>query len=498
MTANNPRKLLTLLALGLLAVAAVTNVAMVYRNRHRYPHELAPPPIPGRKELPATGTLTELSDFVTHLPIVVMELEQDPPPPTRWDSRKRYSVVVTDDPYVNGSLGLFRSETGANRLTDAPALQTKIKIRLRGVSSVEFPKKQYLIKTVHDDGSRKNVDVLGMGADWEWILNNPHIDKSLLRTYMCLNLAGRIMEYAPDTRYCEAFRKRGDEYEYLGVYLLIENINRGPNRLNVAKYNPRYAKAAYLLRRDRFQENGVILDTYATVERLARNHLEVKYPGRKKITAATVRYIEADVSAVEKKLYSMDNNEFVEYRDLLDAGSCADYFIINEFFANYDAQRNSFYLYKDVSGKLKFGPVWDFDQVLGNNAPYVLNPESTAMQNGVWYDRLLRDGKFLYQLANRYHQLRRWILSEQYLYRFMDDVTAYLGDAVARDWNRWRYDNPHSLTYAAGDVLHENALMTRASHKEELDAMKKVIHEHGVWLDGNIDTVFGHFVDLIN
>lgn len=495
MSNRGPAKTLMLLSLALIAAASVTHMVTSYRNRPLYPHERARPPVPGMKEVPR-GTIEALTEFETHLPIVVVEFEKEPGIQSVWNYRKGYVVKSEDDPYADGFFRLYNNEHGRNRLTDAPSVETKIQARLRGVSSSKFPKKQYQIKMINQDGTRNELDILGMGADWEWVLNISHIDKSLIRNYMCLNIGARIMGYAPETRYCEVFRKRGDDYEYIGVYLLMEPVARGKNRVALTKYNPRYAKTAYLLRRDRFQEGGVVLDTYATVNRLSHNFLEVKYPGRKVITARSVKFIEDDISELERMLYSENRREFLGYRDVLDSTSCADYFIMNEFFANYDSQWNSFYMHKDLNEKLHFGPVWDFDQALGNNAPFELNPQSTAMQNAEWLNKLMSDGKFLYLLMTRYHDLRKGVLSEEYLYRFIDNVTAYLGDAVDRDWNRWRYSDPHSLTYDEKDVLHPNALVIRANHKEELDAMKKVIHEHGTWLDENIDSAFGHFVDL--
>lgn len=497
MNPHGPRNTLLLAALGLVAVSAAVLTAASYFGGEKYPHELGARPQPGMRSVP-TGTLEELAEFETHLPIVVVEFDGEPGKRDVWDGRKQYAVPIEneEEAYAEGYFRLLHNEGGMNRLADAPVIESRVEARLRGLSSMRFPKKQYMLYMYQEDGSRNEVDVLGMGADWKWVLNISHIDKSLMRNYMVLNISLRIMGYAPESRYCEVFRKWDDRYEYMGVYLLMEPVARGKTRLPLSKYNPRHAQAAYLLRRDRFQPNGIILDTYATINGLSMNYLEVKYPGASKITEKTVAFIDADVSEVERALYSENRTEFLGYRDLLDLDSAIDYFLINEFFANYDSQWNSYYMYKDLNEKLHFGPVWDFDQALGNNAPFELNPQSTAMQNAVWYNRLLLDGKFLYRLIERYRELRRGVLSEQYLYRFMDDVTAYLGDAVARDWNRWRYDDPHALTYAKDDVLHANALVKRANHREEVNAMKKVVHDHGTWMDQNIDSVFGSFVDL--
>ncbi|MCC8165157.1 MAG: CotH kinase family protein, partial [Planctomycetes bacterium] len=203
----------------------------------------------------------------------------------------------------------------------------------------------------------------------------------------------------------------------------------------------------------------------------------------------SVRYIEETVSRLERALYSEEKDRFLRYRDQIDMTSFADYFIINELFGNYDAQWNSFFMHKDLLQPLRLGPVWDFDQAIGNNAPFVFNTQATAMQNAVWIDKMFQDSYFAGRLSRRYHELRGGALSERNLERFIDDAVRYLGDARVRDWSRWRYDNPRSLPLAPGDVIHANLLIER-TYEEEIAAMKQTLREYGRYLDENIDKLF--------
>ena len=68
-----------------------------------------------------------------------------------------------------------------------------------------------------------------MAADEEWVLNGPFLDKTLMRNYIAMNVAGQIMDYAPNVRYCELFV----DDQYRGVYLLMEQISRSEERINV-------------------------------------------------------------------------------------------------------------------------------------------------------------------------------------------------------------------------------------------------------------------------
>ena len=41
-------------------------------------------------------------------------------------------------------------------------------------------------------------------------------------------------------------------------------------------------------------------------------------------------------------------------------------FLLCEFTVNWDAMKNSVFLYKDIEGPFYFGPAWDYDWAFGN------------------------------------------------------------------------------------------------------------------------------------
>ena len=88
-------------------------------------------------------------------------------------------------------------------IRDRPDLESEILIRIRGNSSRRFDKKNYLIRFVNDDGSYAGHEVMGMDAHYEWALHGPYLDTSLIRNYMWYNIAGEMMDYAPNVRFCE-------------------------------------------------------------------------------------------------------------------------------------------------------------------------------------------------------------------------------------------------------------------------------------------------------
>ena len=77
----------------------------------------------------------------------------------------------------------------------------------------------------------------------------------------------------------EVFPPKTDAgYEYLGLYILYEAAERGEGRVELSRYDESQVQCDFLLRRDRYETEGIILDTYATREGLTEEYLEVQYP----------------------------------------------------------------------------------------------------------------------------------------------------------------------------------------------------------------------------
>jgi hypothetical protein len=112
------------------------------------------------------------------------------------------------------------------------------------------------------------------------------------------------------------------------------------------------------------------------------------------------------------------------------------------------------------------------------------------MQAGVWFDRLVRDGLFSRRLISRYRELRRGYLSDEYLEGLIDEIVAHLGDAAARDWNRWQYDNPDALLRdKLGIGPHPSLTANTRNFEQEIAHIKSVLRQHAAWLDRHLGDV---------
>ncbi len=179
--------------------------------------------------------------------------------------------------------------------------------------------------------------------------------------------------YAPRWRHVEVVLNG----EYVGVYLLTEKIKRDGDRVDIAKLLPTDTlgddvTGGYILKVDWAQGTNLVnwVSDYAPpgagdgqIIRILLDHPDEPHP-------AQAAYIEAYVDSFENALAGPDFSDTANgFRRFLDERSAIDYFLLSEFARNVDGYRQSTFFYKDKDsngGKLKFGPVWDFDLGYGS------------------------------------------------------------------------------------------------------------------------------------
>ena len=78
-------------------------------------------------------------------------------------------------------------------------------MRVRGKSSLNFPKKQWRVEVQNQEGDDKDVALLGLAADSDWILNAPWVDKAFIRNSLVYELGREIGIYGMKTTPVEVF-----------------------------------------------------------------------------------------------------------------------------------------------------------------------------------------------------------------------------------------------------------------------------------------------------
>ena len=390
--------------------------------------------------------------FCTHLPLINITTDGEMPSPYILEEGQELPYadialglihIEKNDEMVGATIEYFDCETQNNHLTDNPVIKEKAFVRTRGATSRIYDKKGYLIKFKESDlVTNKDVSLSGMTADNEWVLHGPFLDKTLIRNYVCYNLAGEIMEYAPNVRFCEAYLNG----EYIGVYLIVEKIGYNKyGRVQVSKTDSEIAETSYIVKIDR--QNMDPLESITTFSRKSlfsssllanTGYMSIVYPAST-LTEEQRRYIISDISKFEKTIYSFDyDDEKRGYLKYIDVESFVDYFLINEFTLNYDANALSRFFYKDVGGKYKMC-VWDFNSAFDYYKYSYTTPQTFQLHKSIWYEYLFKNETFVEAVIDRYYELSESYFNEKYLLNYIDETIEYLGSAIERNYEKWGY-----------------------------------------------------------
>ncbi|HBH50781.1 MAG TPA: spore coat protein CotH [Planctomycetaceae bacterium] len=398
--------------------------------------------------------------------------------------------AIPNEPKIQATLSVIDHGPGKlNALADTPTQQVPIRIEVRGSSSQMFDKKSYALETVNESGEDQPASLLGLPKETDWILYGPYSDKSLMRNHIAYELSRRMGQYAPRTRFAEAFvrEREGDLAEqYVGVYLLVESIKRGKDRVDVPRLRENESgeiTGGYVLKVDRV--GGP--ETYFTSD--FGTVLGFVSPRGSRLNDPQRAWIQHDFSQFEERLSRRDFRDPQEgYARFIDSDSFIDYFLLNELFKNVDAYFLSTFLHRTGDGRLKLGPVWDLDLSSGNASyggvwkaeGWMLFPEDPRRGSAVpfWWDRLFEDPAFRTRLRDRYRALRKTVLSEPALYQLIDDTAQTLDAAQKRNFRRWP---------TLGKYVWPNPRPFARTYSELIQNLKSWFHNRFVWMDANLE-----------
>ena len=176
------------------------------------------------------------------------------------------------------------------------------------------------------------------------------------------------------------------------------------------------------------------------------------------------------------------------YAKYIDVESFIDYYILNELTKNVDAYRLSTFLHKQRDsdgGKLRMGPVWDFNLGFGNVDYCIMGtPEGFVTSfNSVcpddfwlipfWWSRLLSDPAFRQKLNTRWDELRAGPFATETILQYVDDQVAELDDAQQRNFERWP---------VLGEYVWPNYYVGN-TFEQEVTWLKSWITDRLEWLD---------------
>lgn len=355
--------------------------------------------------------------------------------------------VSSKDDYVDGEASI----KGGRWFEDVSG---EMKIKGRGHSTWYLhPKKPYQLKF----GDK--TEVLGMPAEKKWILLAEHSDKTLMRNSLAFEMGYLSqLEWTPQYRYSEVFING----EYNGTYNITQKVEEGESRADVEPNG----FLCEIDTPDHLEEEDVFFASsrFSTIQ--------IKYP-ETSFGSPAYNEIKDHILEFENVLYAGNfTNPANGYRKYIDVASFVDWYLINEIAKNVDARSySSIYFTYVPGGKIKMGPLWDFDLGFGNvdyaDSRY---PEGFWVKDHAWINRLFQDPAFVSDVKTRFAYFRS---HQSDLLQFLDDEAAYLRWAQVENNNRWdvfgNYVWPNPVVYG--------------SHYEEVEHLKEWFITRMNWLN---------------
>lgn len=318
----------------------------------------------------------------------------------------------------------------------------KLSIRGRGNSTWGYEKKPYNIKF------DKKQEVMGMPKHKRWCLLANYMDRTLLRNRVAYYLAEQTsLAWTPRCEFVELILNG----EHLGSYLVAEHIKVDENRVNITEMEPidnsgDAVTGGYMLELDFHFDNE--WQWYGA----SGTPFAVKYPEEEDLTTQQLEWIKSYITEVESVLYGANfadpQNGYAKY---IDMQSFVDYWLIYEICVNHElANPGSVYLTKERNGKLKAGPVWDFDW---GTFSYNASPQAQwnlFMTGAWWYSRLFKDEKFMTLASERWAVLKPKFMT---VFNFIDEQSDYIQRSWYKNFGIWsistNINGDETLTYPA-------------------------------------------------
>ena len=420
--------------------------------------------------------------------------------------------LITPDVILGPPLPLMKIQTGNQNIVDEPKIPGSLQIyqeellieehligiEIRGSSSQMFDKKSYGFETWDEMGEDLNASLGGFPEEEDWILYGPYSDKSLVRNVLIYELSNNMGQYASKTKFYELEINE----IFQGTYVLMEKIKRDRNRVDISKNKVEDITGGYIIKIDKPTGDGDWYDgnisfnsQYDTTGVLIGNsniNFLYEYPKADDVSEEQKKYIQDYIHLFETALISEDFESIENgYRQFIDLDSFIDFFILNEFSKNPDGFRLSTYLHKEKGGKLKMGPIWDFNLAFGNvnycdgDSPYGWAHRFNDICSGdnwqvpFWWNRFLDDPEYVSLLKERWAILRSEILSSDTVSFRLRELQENLkgSSAIDKNFGKW---------LILGKYIWPNKFIGD-SYDSEINYLEEWINERFDWLDQNIN-----------
>ncbi|MGM9680890.1 MAG: CotH kinase family protein [Eubacteriales bacterium] len=400
----------------------------------------------------SSESFAENQNLVANFEIDALEL------PILYLTTKNGAAITSKEVYIEGTISVLNTED--QYLIDNLAMEIRGRGNYTWSSQAPNGKVPYKIKL----SEKQNLLGEGNGKCKIWTLLADHCDQALLRNYTTLNFARSLSGIAWNSaaRSVEVYLNG----EYRGVFLLCEQNQVNKYRVNINDdIEAEPDQRGYLI-----ELSGYAEDPYFVVS-------GTKYQIISDLSTNTDLFYR-QYAYIEEYLwqcwYAVQGGDQTTIEQLIDIDSVIDTYLVEELFKNLDAGWDSFYMYKDIGGKLVFGPIWDFDQSGGNADEGCENYYD--LRGGItnsWFKTFLQYGWFKAKLTARWNELKGQIDTIPDMIR----TQAQAGyNSYCRNFERWPI---------FGQKINRETAVIRAlkSYKEHYEYYANWMANRIEWLD---------------
>jgi hypothetical protein len=365
-----------------------------------------------------------------------------------------FEEISSKDDYVKGTFE-FNS-----RDYDFEDFVQPIKIRGRGNSTWDMPKKSYQFKL------EEKHNLFDFPEDKKWLMLANYSDKTMLRNALAFELGYLSkLDWTPNYHFAEVVING----KVKGLYQFTEKVETGDsNRVQIGD-------EGYLLEVDQLDRIDFDDISFWTEKKLL---FVVKDPDLEP-GSSELEKIKSYVIQTENVLYGDEfDDPNIGYSKYIDIDSFVDWYLINEISKNNDAIFfSSVYMNYVSGGKLKMGPIWDFDIAFGNiNYNNNEKIDGFYVKNAPWIERLFQDKFFVEKVKSRYNYFynnKNTIIDKSNYY------SEQLAEARFNNENIWnvlgKYVWPNNVTF--------NSSWSSSPFKEEQNYLDSWISDRMDWLN---------------
>jgi hypothetical protein len=384
-------------------------------------------------------------------------------------------ITVSDYVHITN----FQLEVLGNPQLNVTKSNQPDSIRRRGNSTMTQTKVPFRLRF----GDRTSL--FGKEAARSWPLLANHYDNTQILTAIAFELGKRMnLEFTPSFQFVDLYLNN----TYRGIYKMTEQVQVNPGRVNIHK------SQGWLVE---FDFHSPASDKCSTYFRTPQNRYNlpifIKSPELEDLRdSIEYRFVKNDINQLVE-LMSSENFPENGYRNLIDLQSYVTYVMIQQLMDNHDFNSQSQagglpgsnFAYKDRGGKIKAGPLWDFDLSGGITFGMMMNPQHfTTYSRDImplhpFYQRFFDDPVFLARWKKTWDRHQSDLQS---IPAFIDSLANLLSPRIP--------DNFTANNTGGGGWGGGNTIQTEEQYSQRIQTLK-------TWWNNRVEN-FGQQIDAMN